>query len=274
MGNMNIKKITIMSVALTSLSLLLLTQTSAAFASPTQSELNKNANETIFVDQKQPNTINASFMVDEPNQNNKSTTKITGMHKIEEVTFTSAPAAVVASLIAEEARIAAEAKAAEDARIAEEARIAAEAKAAADAQAAAVAAQAAAEAAAANAAAQAAANASTSNQSAQAPSFNADPGSSQAMAQTQVTQRGWGSGEFNCLVSLWEKESNWNASAMNKSSGAYGIPQSLPGSKMASAGADWQTNPNTQIAWGLGYIADRYDTPCNAWAHSGQVGWY
>lgn len=107
-----------------------------------------------------------------------------------------------------------------------------------------------------------------------APSFTPDPGSAQAYAQTAVSARGWGSGEFNCLVSLWKKESGWNAAAMNKSSGAYGIPQALPGSKMASAGADWQTNANTQIEWGLGYISGRYGTPCGAWAHSGQVGWY
>ncbi|MEB4613228.1 hypothetical protein OOT08_01095, partial [Leucobacter sp. M11] len=80
--------------------------------------------------------------------------------------------------------------------------------------------------------------------------------------------------EFNCLNSLWERESNWNVSAMNTSSGAYGIPQSLPGDKMASAGADWQTNPDTQIRWGLGYIQGRYGSPCNAWAHSESVGWY
>ena len=73
---------------------------------------------------------------------------------------------------------------------------------------------------------------------------------------------------------LWQKESNWRYTARNPSSGAYGIPQSLPGSKMASAGADWQTNPATQIKWGLGYIAARYGTPCSAWAHSQQVNWY
>ena len=65
----------------------------------------------------------------------------------------------------------------------------------------------------------------------------------------------------------------WRVNAAN-SSGAYGIPQALPGSKMASAGADWQTNPATQIAWGLGYIAGRYGTPCGAWDHSESNGWY
>ena len=80
--------------------------------------------------------------------------------------------------------------------------------------------------------------------------------------------------QFGCLDSLFAKESGWNAHAMNPSSGAYGIPQALPGSKMASAGADWQTNPVTQVKWGLGYIASRYGTPCAAWGHSQSVGWY
>lgn len=103
---------------------------------------------------------------------------------------------------------------------------------------------------------------------------NPDPGSAKAYAQQAVAARGWGAENYNCLVSLWQKESGWNTFAMNKSSGAYGIPQSLPGSKMASAGADWQTNPNTQIEWGLGYISGRYGTPCGAWAHSQSHNWY
>ncbi|SDT76525.1 lytic transglycosylase domain-containing protein [Actinoplanes derwentensis] len=80
--------------------------------------------------------------------------------------------------------------------------------------------------------------------------------------------------QFPCLDKLWKKESGWNYKATNQSSGAYGIPQSLPGSKMASAGSDWKTNPATQIEWGLGYIEGRYDTPCGAWSHSQSVGWY
>jgi len=95
-----------------------------------------------------------------------------------------------------------------------------------------------------------------------------------AIAQSMVAARGWSDTEFQCLVSLWDRESGWNPYAANTSSGAYGIPQALPGSKMASAGADWQTNPATQITWGLGYIAGRYGTPCGAWAHSNSVGWY
>ena len=84
----------------------------------------------------------------------------------------------------------------------------------------------------------------------------------------------WSSAEFDCLVALWNKESGWNVYAHNASSGAYGIPQSLPGSKMASAGSDWATNPRTQITWGLGYIEARYGTPCGAWATSQRIGWY
>lgn len=101
-----------------------------------------------------------------------------------------------------------------------------------------------------------------------------DPGTAQAIAAAMVAERGWGSNEYDCLYALWAKESGWNVYAHNKRSGAYGIPQSLPGSKMASAGADWATNPATQITWGLGYIAARYGTPCGAWAHSQRVGWY
>jgi hypothetical protein len=101
-----------------------------------------------------------------------------------------------------------------------------------------------------------------------------DPGSAQAIAHEIVLARGWGESEYSCLVSLWKKESSWNVYANNKSSGAYGIPQALPGSKMASAGADWQTNPATQITWGLGYISGRYGTPCGAWGHSQAQGWY
>lgn len=85
---------------------------------------------------------------------------------------------------------------------------------------------------------------------------------------------GFSSDQFGCLDSLWTRESGWDVYADNPSSSAYGIPQSLPGSKMASAGADWATNPVTQIRWGLGYIQDRYGSPCGAWAHSESVGWY
>ncbi|QPK82169.1 DUF348 domain-containing protein [Schaalia sp. ZJ405] len=95
-----------------------------------------------------------------------------------------------------------------------------------------------------------------------------------SIAQGLVSGRGWSSSEFQCLVTLWNRESGWNPYAANPSSGAYGIPQALPGTKMASAGADWRTNPATQITWGLGYIAGRYGTPCSALGHSNSVGWY
>ena len=99
-------------------------------------------------------------------------------------------------------------------------------------------------------------------------------GSTRSIGKQMAAARGWSGSEWTCLESLWTKESGWNASASNPSSGAYGIPQSLPGSKMASAGSDWQSNPATQIEWGLGYIADVYGTPCGAWGHSQSVGWY
>lgn len=101
-----------------------------------------------------------------------------------------------------------------------------------------------------------------------------DPGTAQAIAYEMVLARGWSQAEYECLVALWKRESNWNVYAHNRSSGAYGIPQALPGDKMATAGADWATNPATQITWGLGYIAARYGTPCGAWEHSERKGWY
>ncbi|WP_017576686.1 aggregation-promoting factor C-terminal-like domain-containing protein [Nocardiopsis kunsanensis] len=104
------------------------------------------------------------------------------------------------------------------------------------------------------------------------PGFSGDP---KEYALQAVESEGWGADQFhNCLEPLWERESNWDHTATNSSSGAYGIPQSLPGSKMASAGADWETNPATQIDWGIGYIKDRYSSPCAAWEHSEANGWY
>jgi hypothetical protein len=85
---------------------------------------------------------------------------------------------------------------------------------------------------------------------------------------------GFGLDQMPCLEKLWTKESGWNPNAHNKSSGAHGIPQAVPGDKMASVGADWRTNPETQIRWGLGYIKGRYKTPCAAWNHSQAKGWY
>lgn len=101
------------------------------------------------------------------------------------------------------------------------------------------------------------------------------PEGAQAIARDLMTsQYGWGADQASCLVNLWQKESNWRFDALNASSGATGIPQALPGSKMASHGADWQTNPVTQISWGLDYIKAVYGTPCGAWAKSQSVGWY
>jgi resuscitation-promoting factor RpfB len=99
-------------------------------------------------------------------------------------------------------------------------------------------------------------------------------GEAQMIAKQLVTARGWDGTQFGCLVDLWNRESHWNVHAGNPVTGAYGIPQALPGSKMATAGPDWQDNATTQIKWGLGYIASRYGTPCGAWAHSQATGWY
>lgn len=94
-----------------------------------------------------------------------------------------------------------------------------------------------------------------------------DPGSAQSIAFNMLSQFGWNpSTEFGCLDNIWSRESGWSVTAENPS-GAYGIPQALPGSKMASAGPDWQTDATTQIRWGLGYIQSVYGDPCSAWAH-------
>ena len=89
-----------------------------------------------------------------------------------------------------------------------------------------------------------------------------------------INTYGWSEYDFDCLVKLWNRESGWNPNAHNSSSGAHGIPQSLPASKMASEGSDYYTNGETQIRWGLKYISGRYGSPANAWAHSQQTGWY
>jgi hypothetical protein len=94
------------------------------------------------------------------------------------------------------------------------------------------------------------------------------------IARALLAEFGFSSDQFGCLDSLWTRESGWRWNADNPSSSAYGIPQALPGAKMASAGADWATNPATQIRWGLGYIRDRYGSPCSAWGHSEANNWY
>ena len=103
-----------------------------------------------------------------------------------------------------------------------------------------------------------------------------DPAAAQAYARGAIGAYGWGGDQFSCLVSLWNQESGWRANALNASSGAYGIPQSLPASKMAVAGADWRTNAATQVDWGLAYIHDAYGSPCAAWNHemSENPHWY
>ena len=85
---------------------------------------------------------------------------------------------------------------------------------------------------------------------------------------------GWSSGQFSCLDPLWAHESGWSVTAENAGSGAYGIPQALPGSRMSSAGPDWQANAATQIRWGLEYIKGTYGSPCGAWDHELATGWY
>jgi hypothetical protein len=91
-----------------------------------------------------------------------------------------------------------------------------------------------------------------------------EPGTAKSIAYNMMSSFGFPTSEFGCLDDLWTRESGWIYDAEN-ASGAYGIPQSLPGSKMASAGADWQTDPATQIRWGLGYIQQVYGNPCAAW---------
>jgi hypothetical protein len=100
-----------------------------------------------------------------------------------------------------------------------------------------------------------------------------DPSSAQGIAYNLLPSYGFSTDQFGCLNDIWSRESGWVYNAEN-ASGAYGIPQALPGDKMASAGPDWQTDPTTQIKWGLGYIKDTYGTPCDAWAFWQAHGWY
>jgi hypothetical protein len=96
-----------------------------------------------------------------------------------------------------------------------------------------------------------------------------------ALGKRMAAAAGWTGAQWSCLDALWTRESGWRTQVWNYGgSGAYGIPQSLPASKMADAGPDWQTNPATQIRWGLSYIAGRYGTPCGAWSHETSAGWY
>ncbi|AMB39386.1 MULTISPECIES: hypothetical protein [Paenarthrobacter] len=189
-------------------------------------------------------------------------------------------AAAEAAAQAEAAKRAAAEKAAAAKAAAEKAAAekAAAEKAAADKAAAeqAAAAQAAAEKAAADAAAKAAADkaAAEAAAAAAAPKAIDDPAAAKAYAASILANYGWGPGEMTALNTLWEKESNWRTTATNASSGAYGIVQSLPAGKMASAGADWQTNYQTQIKWGLNYIKERYGSPSAALAFHLANNWY
>ena len=92
-------------------------------------------------------------------------------------------------------------------------------------------------------------------------------GTPRDIAQVLAAEKGWTGSQWTCLDKLWNHESKYETTVRNSRSGAYGIPQALPASKMASAGADWRTNPVTQIVWGLGYIGARYGTPCGAWTY-------
>jgi hypothetical protein len=89
-----------------------------------------------------------------------------------------------------------------------------------------------------------------------------------------MDEYGFAEKEYKCLNSLWTKESNWNYKSRNKKSGAHGIPQALPASKMNVVSTDWRTNPVTQIRWGLRYISIRYETPCKALAKHKRSNWY
>ncbi|MCT9871580.1 hypothetical protein [Paenarthrobacter aurescens] len=154
---------------------------------------------------------------------------------------------------------------------------AAAAKAAADK---AAADQAAAEKAAADAAAKQAADAAAAAAAAEAAAAAAapkavdDPAAAKAYAASILGNYGWSASEMTALNTLWEKESNWKTTATNASSGAYGIVQSLPATKMATAGADWQTNYQTQIKWGLNYIKERYGSPSAALGFHLANNWY
>jgi len=188
---------------------------------------------------------------------------------IDEVPELEATLAQVAAAEAEAARVAAEAEAARVAAEAEAARVAAEAEAArvaAEEQARQEAERQAEE------AARAAEEQAAETEAADAGPV--DPGSNRALGQELMLSWGFAGDQWSCLDNLWQKESGWNHTADNPSSSAYGIPQALPGGKMDSAGSDWETNPATQITWGLGYIEGRYGTPCAAWSHSGANNWY
>jgi hypothetical protein len=103
----------------------------------------------------------------------------------------------------------------------------------------------------------------------------ADPTAAEQTGKSMLASFGFNTTtQWPCLYQLWNRESGWNVYAENPYSGAYGIPQSLPGDKMAASGSDWRTNPATQINWGLGYIKSTYGTPCGAWQNEVNYGYY
>jgi hypothetical protein len=102
----------------------------------------------------------------------------------------------------------------------------------------------------------------------------AGSGSPESIAKSMLASFGWSPSQFSCLEPLWAHESGWDVTATNPSTGAYGIPQADPGSKMASAGPDWKSDAATQIKWGLTYIKDTYGSPCGAESHEQADGWY
>lgn len=104
---------------------------------------------------------------------------------------------------------------------------------------------------------------------------SADPTAAEQTGKNMLASFGFDTAtQWPCLYDLWQRESGWNVYAENPYSGAYGIPQSLPGDKMAAAGSDWQTDAATQIKWGLGYIKGTYGTPCAAWQNELNAGYY
>ncbi|GAB3565940.1 coiled-coil domain-containing protein [Spelaeicoccus albus] len=116
---------------------------------------------------------------------------------------------------------------------------------------------------------------SSSSGSTSTPSYGGgSPSTARAYARSRLAAYGWSSSQYGCLLNLWNQESDWDTYAVNPSSHAYGIPQSLPASKMASAGSDWRTNYRTQVNWGLGYIRASYGSPCGAWSHEVSHNWY
>ncbi|MEU5164131.1 transglycosylase SLT domain-containing protein [Streptomyces sp. NPDC020875] len=103
----------------------------------------------------------------------------------------------------------------------------------------------------------------------------AAPAAAEAASAKAIAQKMIGDdAQFRCFSQIVAKESNWDVQASNPSSGAYGLVQALPATKMATAGSDWQTNPETQIEWGLDYMKDRYGSPCGAWTKWQTQGWY